>query len=856
MYRSSSVPPRICALLLQCMSRYREEFLWMGDLEEEYIERIQRYGLHSARYWFRRQVMRSLPAYLKHLFIWRIIMFKNYLVITLRNFRRHKGFSFINICGLSLGLAAAVLIFLWVQQELSYDRFHTKSRRIHRILLSNPEKTSFWPQGMGPLGPALQADYPEIEESVRMFYNVRSPLHYGDRSFYATLCGVDKSFFKVFDFKLLQGKPDTALADQGSIVLTSSTARKFFDDEDPMGKTMRFEWWGTWHNFTVTGVIEDVPAASHLQFDYLLPISFVTLSGMSIDSWDVICYHTYVLLHEGSRPETVAPKITDIIPRYSPQSNYLVQLEPLAKIHLFSSSGGGASFYVAIFSAIGLLILLIATINFMSLATARSLQRAREVGIRKVVGSRRSQLVFQFLQESLLLTLVAMVLAVVMVKFFLPRINSLLGTDLVLTFSLPVILILLGITILTGLFAGSYPAIFLSAFTPFSVLSGSHSTRAGKSRFRRIFVIFQFALTVLLLVGSLMVYRQLEFVRTKDMGINKEFVVNFDFRGGLRKKFTVVKNELLQNPNILSISMANASFSKHFASDKVRWEGQHEDDYVGMAIHSVDYDFLATLGLEMVQGRYFSQDFPTDLTEGIIVNQTAAQLMGLDDPIGKRIFCTVPFAPDRERQIVGVVKDYHFWSLYNSIPPLLLLHHPGWMTDVYVRFKPGSMSVAMVHLENVVKKHVPDYPFEFRFLDETIDRLYQTEKQAGMVIRFGTIMAVFIACLGLFGLASYTAEQRTKEIGIRKVMGASIPGIAALITRDLTKWVVLANLISWPVAYLVVHRWLQSFAYRSSISFWIFLVAAGISILIAVLTVSYQSIKAALLDPVESLRYE
>lgn len=852
----TSVPPRICTLLLHCMSRYKEEFLWMGDLEEEYLERIQRFGRRAARSWFRLQVIRSLPAYLKHGFTWRIIMLKNYFLITMRNFRRYKGFSFINICGLALGLAAAVLILLWVQQELSFDRFHSKSQRIYRVMLSNPDKTSFWPEGMGPLGPALKADYPEVEEAVRLFYGVRSPLHFDDRSFSASLCGADASFFKVFDFKLLQGNPDSALVDQRAIVLTSSTARKFFGEKDPMGKTMRFEWWGKWHDFTVTGVLEDVPTASHLQFDYLLPFSFVQLSGMSIDSWGVICYHTYVLLQEGTSSETVAPKIENLIPRYEPQSNYLLQLEPLVKIHMFNRSGAGASFYVMIFSAIGLLILLIAAINFMSLATARSLRRAREVGIRKVVGSRRSQLVFQFLHESLLLTLVAMVLAIVMVKFFLPQINSILGTDLALILSLPVILTLLGITILTGLFSGSYPALFLSAFTPVSVLSGAHSNRAGKSRFRRIFVVLQFALTVLLLVGSLMVYRQLEFVRTKDMGIDKDLVVNIDLRGGLYKKYSVIKSELLQDPDVIAVSMANASFSKHFGSDKVRWEGKPADAHAKMAIHSVDYDFLATMGLEMVEGRYFSQDFSTDLTDGVIVNQTAARLIGEENLIGKQLFCSVPFMPDRERRIIGVIKDYHFWSLYDSIPPLILIHHPGWMTDVYVRFRPGSLHTALAHLKSTVSSNVPDYPFEFRFLDATIDQLYQTERQAGMVIRFSTIMAIFIACLGLFGLASYTAEQRTKEIGIRKVMGASIPGIVSLITRDLTKWVVLANLISWPVAYLVVHRWLQSFAYRAAISFWIFFFAAGISILIAVVTVSYQSIKAARMDPVTSLRYE
>jgi len=780
----------------------------------------------------------------------------NYFKVALRKIRKHKGYSFINISGLAIGMACCFFVFLWVQDELSFDRFHSNAKEIYRVLL-NPQDTDIYhPYGPGPLGPALAADYPEIIDFTRMFGEANGPLKYRNRVFSGKVRGVDNSFFEIFTFPFVKGDSKNCLSEPRSIVLTEKMAAKLFHEEDPLGKTLGFEWWGTWHDLKVTGVIEDAPSNTHLLFDYLLPFEFVTWSGMTIESWDIGAYKTYVLLPKNSNFKEVSEKIAGTIKKHFPESPNTLHLEPLTRIHLYNFTGGGAITYVYIFSIIGILILGIACINFMNLSTARSIERAREVGMRKVVGSTRAQLIRQFLGESVLLSLLSFILALILVQALLPSVNNIVGKPLTLLHSGSPLFIFLGIAILTGILSGSYPAVFLSSFRPVTVLKGLVKSSSQNIRLRKLLVIGQFVVSITLITGTIIIYQQLVYMRNMDMGINKSHVINMELRGGLRSNYSTIKSELLRNPDILAVSSTNGSFSKVFGTDKIGWEGKPEDERIFMSIHSVDFDYQKIFDIKMIQGRYFSRDYPTDISDGIIVNETAAKIMGMESPVGQRISCWIPYDPQRSGTIIGVAKDFHFRSLHEKINPLVLVIAPGWFTDAYIRIKPENVPETLVFLEKTIKESAPDFPLEYSFLDEDIDNLYKIEQRIGNLVRYGTFLAIFIACLGLFGLASFTAEKRTKEIGIRKVLGASISGIVLLLTKEFTKWVILANLIAWPIAYYVMSRWLQNFAYHVNIGIWTFLLSAALALVTSLITISFQAVKTAASNPVESLRYE
>ena len=784
-------------------------------------------------------------------------MILSYLKVIFRNIRKHKTYSFINVTGLAAGLACAILIFLWVQDELSYDRFHENADRTGLVLLKPDDADWLSDSGPGPLGPALARDYPEIIEATRSF-SASAPLRYGDRVFKGRVTGVDPSFFRIFSFPFIKGGGEEPLSDPDSIVLTESSAEKLFGGEDPLGKSLSFEWWGTWHDLQVIGVVADVPRNSHLIFDYLLPFNFVTRSGMSIEDWNVSAYQTYVLIGKTASMDDVAQKIAGTMKRYVSKSSTMLQIHPLTKIHLHHFGGGGPITYIYIFSLIGLFILGIACINFMNLSTARSLERAKEVGLRKVVGSSREGLIRQFMMESLAFSFLALGLALLMVRLLLPSVNRIFDKSLHLQFSMNQALVIIAMTLLTGLLSGSYPALYLSGLNPIQVIKGRTTKSRGGIPLRRILVVFQFVISIGLIIGASTVYNQLLFMRNRDMGINKEFVINAELRGELRNNYRAIKTRLLENPDILAVSATNGSFTKRFATDKADWEGKRPEDKMIMAIHAVDFDYQKIFDLKMAEGRYFSREFPTDLTEGIIVNETAVKVMGMDEPLGKRFYCPIPYASGRKEwgRIIGVVKDFHFRSLHNKIEPLILAIAPGWCSDSYIRIRPTNVPRTLAFIEETFKKMAPGFPVEYTFLDEIIDRLYKTEMRIGDLVRWGTFFAVFISCLGLFGLASFTAEQRTKEIGIRKILGASVTGITALLTREFTKLVLIANVIAWPVSYLVMRNWLQTFAYRINLRVEVFLLSGILACAVALLSVSTQAVRAARANPVTSLRYE
>ncbi|NQT80910.1 MAG: ABC transporter permease [Candidatus Aminicenantes bacterium] len=780
----------------------------------------------------------------------------NYVKVAIRKIKRHKGHSFINISGLAIGMACCFIVFLWVKDELSFDRFHENAPEIYRVLL-NPQDTDIYhPHGPGPLGPTLKSDFPEIINFARMFGDVNGPLKYKNEVFNGKVCGVSPSFFEIFTFPFVKGDSKNCLSEPHSIVLTEKMAVKLFKDEDPIGKTLGFEWWGKWHDLKVTGIIKDVPQNSHIQFDYLLPFEFVTWSGMTIEDWGVGAYKTYVLLPKNSNFEEVSEKISGTIEKHFPESPRTLYLEPLARIHLYEFKGGGPIAYIYIFSIIGILILGIACINFMNLSTARSIERAREVGMRKVVGSTRAQLIRQFLGESILLSLISFIFALILVQSLLPYINNIVGKQLTLPYSSSPLLIFLGIAAVTGIISGSYPALLLSSFRPTTVLKGQKRSGSQNISLRKLLVIGQFVVSIVLITGAIIINQQLMYMRNMDMGINKKHVINMELRGSLRNKYKIIKKELLRNPDILAISATNGSFSKIFGSDEIGWEGKPEGKRIFMYYHSVDFDYQKIFDIKMAQGRYFSQNYPTDISDGIIVNETAAKIMGMESPIGQQISCWIPFDPKRSGTIIGVVKDFHFRPLREKINPMILVIAPGWFTDVYIRIKPENVPATLEFLEKTLKELAPDYPLEYTFLDEDIDSLYKVEQRIGNLVKYGTFLAIFIACLGLFGLASFTAEKRTKEIGIRKVLGASVSGIVLLLTKEFIKWVLVANIIALPIAYIIMNKWLQNFAYHINIGIWTFLLSAVLALIIALITVSFQAIKTATSNPVESLRYE
>ncbi len=784
-------------------------------------------------------------------------MIKNYMKVTLRNLKRQRGHSLVNMAGLTIGMACFLLIATWVRDELSYDRWHEHSDHTYWVTFHQSGSSEFWTYGCGALGPALWNRYPEITHFSRHFGPVKSPLRFDDKVLNADVVGVDPGFFEIFSMNFLRGTPAGALDDPDSIVLTEDTARKFFGDDDPIGITMNFEWWGTWHDFRVTAVVADLPGNTHLDFGFLLPIGFVKRSGMAIDTWDVSAYRTYVRLDENADPAEVNAKIAGIMREHVPDYESDVALFPARDIHLhYSPRGAKAATYVMILSLIGLIVLVMACVNFVNLSTARAAIRAREVGIRKVIGATRQLLVGQFLGESVLTSLIALVGALLLLSLILPGVSAAIGLPLSIHLDRVFVMQILSVWALVGLAAGLYPALILSKFRPALVIGRSSTSGGGNPLFRRILVLAQFAVSILLITSSIVIVRQSQFMRGRDWGIATQYVLNLELRSGLRRNYRAIRQELLRLPHVQAVCVTNGSVDKRFATDKADWDGRRPEEKLSMAIHSVDFDYDDVFGVQMSEGRFFSSEFSTDAKEAVVLNQTAVHRMGMENPIGKRFDCPLPFDPDHKGRIVGVVKDYHFRSLHEPISPLILVIAPGWYTDLYIRLDGTDLGETMDAIERAVKTYAPDFPFDYRFLDEEIDGLYRSEVMFGQLVETGTGLALLIACLGIFGLASFMAEQRTREIGIRKILGSSTARILALLTKDFLLWVAIANLIAWPAAWWALRAWMRNFAYRTPLTVWPFIIAGGAALVIAWLTVSWQSLRAATSNPVDSLRYE
>lgn len=815
-------------------------------------------------------------------------MFRNNLITTFRFFLKYKGYSFVNILGLAIGLATCILIFLFVQYETSYDKFHDNAGRIYRIepFNSGLGEESHWAASQGNIIPALSSRYAEIESSVKIHYSFMTAVvsYEGNLFRESGIVYGDSTFFDVFSFKLLRGNPATALSGPEKIIISETAAQRYFGKQDPMGKFLKSDT----RSYLVTGIMEDIPNHSHLKFDLLISMDDLRSRWPTLDDTGPSTFYSYVKLYPGTDAQQLIEKVDqdvwDILGyTVSGDSANIPEgfqarllFNPITDIHLKGHAekelaSNGNIQYIYIFSIVALFVLIIACINYMNLATARSSTRSKEIGVRKVLGANRGSIFNQFISESFLMTFIALLLALLFVELLLPVFNSLTGQELKMQlFNNPqLIYSLAAIWLFVGLFSGSYPALYLSKFNPLKVIyaSNSHGT-SGKTaiHLRRSLVVFQFAISILLIIGVITVNKQLNFIQAKKLGFNKEQVVVIPFAGRLiNDKVEVFKNKLTNNPSVVSASASNSIPGKRIHLLPFRFpellEGNLEqneegDDYVGMRTLSTDLDVISTFGLEVVEGRGFSPEQPGDANTGFVINQAAAEELNLENTVGSRVEYDWGLETPKKGKVIGVVRNFHYASLHTEVEPLIIHVMPDHNRFLSVRLHTLDIIKSVKELEEAWTFAFPTIPFEYFFLDSFYDSMYKTETSMSSIIFYFTVLAIIIACLGLFGLASYMTEQRTKEIGIRKVLGASISKIVATLSKEFIVLVVLSNLIAWLPAWYFLNQWLNTFIYRTGLNWWLFLVSGILSMIIALLVVGLQTYLAGRMNPVDSIKSE
>ena len=857
-------PSKIAVWILERLLDPNVRYSAMGDFEERFKTIANQHNLFRAKLFYWLQILLVFPAFIKNLLYWSLDMLKNYLKIALRIIQRHKGYSFIKISSLSIGMACCILILLFVRYELSFDNFHKNQDRIHRVLseLDLAHGTEIISITALPLAPAIKNDLHEVAYVTRITGDYQRLFSVGDKKFFEDLNYADADFFDIFTFPLIIGDPKTALVEPFSMVISEKIAAKYFGKTDPVGKTVLIQ---NSQDYKITGVMKDVPGNSHLRFNIL--ISFSSRNNeerVKGNYWDRFSNdYTYILLAEGTNPNELENKFPSFMAKHIPveDDRYNLHLQSLKDIHFsrfeYDIARRTNKDYLYGYSAIAFFILIIACINFMNLATARSSGRAKEVGIRKVVGARRAQLIKQFFTESVLLAILSLVGSVCLVMLFLPQFNQFIRRELILdVFSdMGLLLGLLAISLFVGFVSGSYPALILSAFKPARVLRKAFDKKAKGFSFRTVSSILQFSISIVLIFATAVVYAQIHYMKKRDLGFDAKQIISIPLTShSLREKTETFKSEILRNPSILSACASFGTPASGTGSGRSFIpEGYPEGESIHLETLFIDYDFIETYGLTLTSGRNFSREFSTDVEHAFILNETAAKKLGWDDPVGKRFS---EEDSDVEAKVIGVVKDFHYESTLYEIAPMVLTLRPYQFSHISAKIHLKDVSRVLFFLEAKWREFAPEYPFEYVFVDEEFDRYYNFERRQGQLFTYCSILAIFISCMGIFGLASFTAEKRTKEIGIRKVLGASVGGIVVLLSKEFVKWVLVANIIGWPVAYFVMNRWLQSFAYRVNIGIWMFAFSAFLVLIIALLTVSYQSIKTALADPINSLRYE
>ncbi len=794
-------------------------------------------------------------------------MLRNYLTVAWRNIRKDKFYSLINILGLTIGVTCGMLLLLYVTDELSYDRYHARTDQIYRIVsfIREPDKTNRWVSTQAPLAKTLKQDYPFVENYARFFPYGRVMFRQGDKRFYEEdTYAADSTVFNVFTHKFVEGDSRTALNAPGSVVLTQKTAQKFFGSGSALGQTLQTN---DTTFYKVTGVIEDVPKNSHFTFNVLLSLN---PNQRKAGDWGNFYVTSYLVLPknfdkrvlESKFPQLYEKHMASIFQRMGIKITY--ELQPLTSIHLYSKYEGesnGDIGYVYTFSAVAFFMLLIASINYMNLATARSAKRVKEVGLRKVMGSLRGTLIAQFLTESVLMTTLALGASLVLVAVLLPFFNAVSGKDIHFGELLrpQFLLIALAIVVFTGFVSGSYPAFYLSAFEPASVLKGSFEARGG-SFFRKALVVAQFSISLVMLICTWIVYEQLNYMRNKDLGYDREQVLTINYQDNQpRARYGALRTALLANPNIKSVSTASSPTSNINGRVIFTVETNAGLKEMGFKPMGIDHDYLKTMGMKVVSGRDFSVDIPADTSNGVIVNQAVVQRMGWKEPLGKKVILgTLPQnnapAPPTAK-VVGVVKDFHQQSLYNPIEPLIMLYRPN-NSILHIKVQAQNVDKTVAFIGAKWRETYPDRLFEYRFLDQDFESAYRADELRGRIFTAFSTLTILIACLGLFGLATFTTEQRIKEIGVRKVLGASVSSVVVLLSKDFTKLVLFSFPIAIPIAWYSMYKWLQNFPYKTDIGIWVFVVACLLTLLVCWTTVIYQSIKAAIMNPVTSLRSE
>jgi putative ABC transport system permease protein len=860
-------PPRLAKLLVRLFAFRERDDAYLGDIEEIFAEKAATRGPLRSRAWYWREALGSLPACLGNTLVWSWIMFTTNLKIAVRNLKKHLGYSGLNIAGLALGIACALFILLWVQDELSFDRFHANAKTLYQIEQDQKMGQGVFHHSSTPYGmrEALITEIPEIKDASRFFGGRTLLIRQGEKAFFENgVVAVDSSFLEMFSFPVIRGDAETALADPGSVVLTESLATKYFGADDPIGRTLTLN-----NRFpvTVSAVTKDIPSASSLQFDALLPMEFLKNLNIDINNWEGNESPTYVQLRENSSVVAINAKLTHMIRgRWQNSAVGLnMMLRPIVDMRLHGYFGFDHSNQtvktVTAFSLIGLFVLLTACVNFMNLATARSANRAREVGLRKVVGAYRRGLAGQFLGESILTALLAGLISLLLVVAFLPAFNSVAGKTMTLAslFSLKFALSILAVAALTGIIAGSYPALVLSSFQPVQVLKGRSADGARGAWLRKVLVVTQFSLSIFLLIGMAVAVRQIGSMRNRSLGYDKDQLIYLPLRGETGRSYATLKERLLRDSRIQGVT-GTAQQPSQIGNNSwgADWDGKNPNERYLVGWEFVDYDYPETMKIQMASGRSFDRAHATDEKTAFIVNETMAKLMGLDaeTAVGKRLHFV-----DIDGVIIGVMRDFHFQSVRNSILPLAVsMRNPAEthraITHAVVRLKAGDIPGSIQSVEKAWREINAEYPFVYRFFDQDFDQMYRADEQTGVILKIFAGLAVVIACLGLFGLASFTAEQRTKEIGVRKVLGASPAGIVVLLSKEFAKWVLLANVLAWPLAFFVMRGWLRQFAYKMPISWWIFAAAGAGALLVALPTVSLQALRAARANPVEALKYE
>jgi putative ABC transport system permease protein len=876
--RNAGRRPPLAIRFLARMNRDGERFALLGDLEEEWSVLEREKGRRPAGIWCWGEIGRSLPRYAKNQISWRILMFKNYLKIALRNLQRQRGYSLINILGLAAGIAGCWLIFLFVSREMSYDRHWPASERIYRVAeeIKSSTATRQFAHISFPYAPAVKSEYPEVESVARLCMMGTMLVEKGEKKIYENdILGADPGIFSVLGFPLAEGDPATALANPNTAVLSETMARKYFGTESAMGKTLLM---GGRFSIQITGIFKKLPSSTQIKFDGLVSLSTLrAVFDQEFSNWHNTMAITYLKLKPGVDVPDFERRMSGLAARHVGEAlkakgqAYRYFLQPITSIHLHSNLLGelepsGNATVLSLLSAAAVFILLIAGLNFISLSTASSARRAREVGLRKVVGATRKQLMLQLLGESAFLAGLAALVAASLTVVVLRAFNHLAGTDFTLAALLGPRFLLFGLVIvfLTGFGAGTYPALVLSSFRPAATLKGSFKSGRSGGRMRRVIVVGQFFATALLIAGTLMVVRQIRYMKGQDLGFVKEqmLILPVRGRGALDARAETIKAAFLKYPSIRGAAASASVPGRSLSNFSVRLEDQGANSNWAMNHFFIDADLIPLYRMTMAAGRAFDKNMATDRTTDFekapvfIINEAAVRAFGFgsaSEAIDKRI--RTGFG-GRVGKIIGVIRDFHYSGLQQTIAPLVMEWFPRQFGYLTLSVQASGLRETMMQVEKEWNVQFPGLPLESFFLDEDFNRQYQADDRLLAIVRIFTLLGIFVSCLGLFGLSAFLAEQRTKEIGIRKVLGATAAGIALRFSNNFIGLVLLANVLAVPAAWLIMNRWLQSYAYRAPISAWTFVAAAAVSLVVTLLTVAYQSVRAAWANPADSLRSE